>query len=384
MGSQRSIRYAQSAASDARQAVREFHSRVLQEDISGVVFFCSSFYDLRELAEEVNHCFSGIPVFGCTTAGEIGPNGYCSHSLTGASFPAELFSIVSGLHNNLRHFDYSEGCEFSRSILQQLERRQSHENHGNSFGILLIDGLSIKEEIVARSFQNGLGRTPLIGGSAGDDMKLRQTFVFYNGEFHSDSAVLVLANTPSPFKIFKTQHFSSSTERFVVTEANPEQRIVKEINGRPAASEYARLIGVSRCELTPFHFATNPVVVVIGGTHYVRSIQSANADNSLTFFCAIEEGLVLRIGQGTDLMGDLVGTFEEIKREIGQPQAVFVCDCILRNMEISQSGLKEKIGAIFIENRAIGFSSYGEQFGGVHVNQTLTGLAIGTGGAENA
>jgi hypothetical protein len=30
-------------------------------------------------------------------------------------------------------------------------------------------------------------------------------------------------------------------------------------------------------------------------------------------------------------------------------------------------------------NNAVGFSTYGEQFNGIHVNQTLTGVAIGRG-----
>jgi hypothetical protein len=50
----------------------------------------------------------------------------------------------------------------------------------------------------------------------------------------------------------------------------------------------------------------------------------------------------------------------------------------LRNLEISQSGLKDRVGEIFRHNNTIGFSSYGEQFRGVHINQTLTGIAIGT------
>jgi len=37
----------------------------------------------------------------------------------------------------------------------------------------------------------------------------------------------------------------------VVTEADPAKRIVKEINGLPAAEEYARLVGVDVHELTP-------------------------------------------------------------------------------------------------------------------------------------
>ena len=383
MNSLKTIRCAQSTAANARQAVREFHSGIVQENIACVVFFCSSHYDLDALAEEMNLCFPGVLVFGCTTAGEIGPHGYCDHSLTGASFPSEYFSSVAGLHKNLRHFDYSEGREFSRALLQQLGKESPHAGSGDSFGLLLIDGLSAREEIVARSFQNGMGRVSLVGGSAGDDMKLRQTLVFSDGAFHPDSAVLILMSTACSFKVFKTQHFSCRSDRFVVTGALPERRLVTEINGRPAAREYARMIGVPYESLSTSHFATNPVVVVIGGTNYVRSIQSANPDESLTFFCAIEEGLVLRLGQGSELMGSLESTFAEIRREVGPPQAVCVCDCILRNMEISLGGLKDAVEMLFRQNKTVGFSSYGEQIDGVHVNQTLTGIAIGQPGERH-
>ena len=40
-------------------------------------------------------------------------------------------------------------------------------------------------------------------------------------------------------------------------------------------------------------------------------------------------------------------------------------------------GLKASVGEEFCDNKAVGFSSYGEQYGGVHVNQTLTGIAFG-------
>jgi hypothetical protein len=46
-------------------------------------------------------------------------------------------------------------------------------------------------------------------------------------------------------------------------------------------------------------------------------------------------------------------------------------------LEIFQTGLKERVETIFRQNNLIGFNSYGEQFHGVHVNQTLTGIAIG-------
>lgn len=371
------IRLGQSCAPEARQAAEEFHASVVQPNMELVIFFCSSEYDLNVLEEEINRLFAGIQVVGCTTAGEIGPAGYRSHSLTGASFQSGSCVAVNGLLDRLSQFDITRGHDFAQILLQRLESRVPGASPDNSFAVMLIDAMSIREEPVTHALQYALGKIALFGGSAGDDLKFVKTCVFADGRFLSDSAVLILINTTLPFELFKTQHFVPTEERLVVTEANPATRVVSEINGLPAAAEYARLVGVEVQELDAMSFAASPVVVMIDGTDYVRSIQKANADGSLTFYCAIEEGLVLRVAHGVDLVKNLEKTFDRIREEIGPPQLVFGCDCILRNLELTQNGWKDRVGKIFVRNNTIGFSCYGEQFRGVHVNQTLTGCAIG-------
>lgn len=374
---QQNIRLGQSNAAEARLAVAEFHAAVTQPGMELVLFFCSSEYDLEVLSKEMNRLFTGVQVVGCTTAGEIGPAGYLQHSLSGSSFPSSSFTVVGGLLEGLESFEISKGYDFVQALLQRLESKAPQADADNSFALMLIDGMSVREEVVTHAFQYALGNVMLFGGSAGDDLKFAKSYVFYEGQFHDDSAALVLLNTSLPFKIFKTQHFVSTDERLVVTEADTDRRIVKEINGLPAAGEYAKLVGVDMIELNPMRFAASPVVVLIDGTDYVRSIQKANTDGSLTFFCAIEEGVVFRVAYGVDLVENLQQTFDNINKEIGAPQLVIGCDCILRNLEATQNGLKGRIGEIFRSNNTIGFSSYGEQYHGVHVNQTLTGIAIG-------
>ena len=43
-----------------------------------------------------------------------------------------------------------------------------------------------------------------------------------------------------------------------------------------------------------------------------------------------------------------------------------------------QSGLNERVSELMIENNVVGFATYGEQFNGMHVNQTFTGVALGS------
>jgi hypothetical protein len=142
------------------------------------------------------------------------------------------------------------------------------------------------------------------------------------------------------------------------------------------------MLGLEARDLAARHFAASPVVVLINGTNYVRAIQQAHPDGSLTFFCAIENGLVLRVAKGAELLANLEQAFAQIRAEIGVPQLVLGCDCILRKLEIRQNGLEDRVGEVLRRNNTTGFCTYGEQFRGVHVNQTLVGIAIGTDVSE--
>ena len=179
MESQACIRRAQSCAVDARDAAREFHAAVVQADMALVIFFCSSAYDLDALAGEMRRLFAGVQVVGCTTAGEIGPAGYHEHSLCGASFAAGSFNAVSGCLDRLQQFKIAMGQPLAQELLHRLESQAPQANASNSFALLLIDGLSVREEPVTRALQNALGGLPLAGGSAADGLNFGITPVYF-------------------------------------------------------------------------------------------------------------------------------------------------------------------------------------------------------------
>lgn len=343
-----------------------------------VIFFCSPEFDHSALADEIKRLFGEALVVGCTTAGEIGPGGFREHSIVGASFSSAAFSAVVARLDSLEEFTTAVGMPLTFDLMHTLESCAPQANADNSFAFLMIDGMSGREEPVTHIIQTALGKLPLFGGSAGDGLNFGSTYIYVDGRFQSESAALVLVTTSLPFSVFKTQHFIATDRRAVVTDADARHRLVREIDGRPAVEAYADLIGAPVESLDPTRFAGSPMVVVIDGTNYVRSVRRANPDGSMNFFCAIEEGVVLRAARGVDLVENLAHTFADLRVEIGKPQLVIGCDCILRKLEIVQRGLVDRVNAILRENNAIGFNSYGEQFRGVHVNQTFTGIAIGS------
>lgn len=368
-----------SSAPSADRAAADLRAGLGDRDLGCVLFFCSANRDLGAMAGAMAGQFGDAVVVGCSTAGEIGPGGYARGTVAAVGLPAAHFTAVAEPIGALSDFDLPQGHALVSQALARLESASTVPvGARTTFALLLIDGLSGREEWVVSALSLALGDIPLFGGSAGDQLRFDRTHVYFDGAFHSDGAVLLLVATDCPFTVFRTEHFVSTDRKMVVTAADPMARVVTEINGEPAAREYARMVGLGAGRrLTPMIFAAHPVVVRVGGVFYVRSIQKVNEDESLTFFCAIDEGIVLTVARGVDIVDNLKATLAGIRGQIGPPSVIIGCDCILRRLEIERRRLTRRMSSLLAANRVIGFNTYGEQYNAMHVNQTLTGVAIG-------
>lgn len=373
-----SVKMGGSQSADPVTAVKELFSAINQPDISFALFYCSTEYDLEVLQDALNEAFTGVKLIGCTSAGEISAAGYNKGSLIGLSIASPEFTVVTERLDNLSEFQLNQGEAAAQSLTHQLEALGKTPSSDTTFGFLLIDGLSTQEELVVHALHRNLNNIELFGGSAADGDHFQTTYIFHEGAFRSNSAIFSLIHTTHPFTIFKTEHFDRDDEDIVVTEADLARRVVTEINGLPAANEYARVMGVKGAdELTSTMFATHPVAVSIGGENFVRSIMKVNEDASISFACAIDEGIVLSVAKANDLIKNLNTAMENIHQKIGEPQLILGCDCMFRMLEMEQKNIKEEVGHILAQNNVFAFSTYGEQYNGMHVNQTFTGVAIG-------
>jgi hypothetical protein len=382
-GQEQQIASGVSVKDDAEQAVAELIRCFGAMAPEAVLFFCSSHYDIARVGAALSQRYPQAQVIGCTTAGEINARGCLDRSLCGFALPGDSFSLASTLLPNLSRFDMKLARGLVTELHTDLAVRGVAPVSGHTFAFLLVDGLSGVEEIVLSAVHGEIGDIPLFGGSAADDLRFSKTLIYYNGQTREDVAVLCMINTTCPFKVFRTQHFVAGERKMVITEADIATRNVSEINGVSAGMEYARLVGIQYDRLDPMTFASHPVMVRVGGAYYVRSIRQLAEDDSLTFFCAIGEGIVLTVAEGVDLVENLSQTFAEIRDHVGEPQLVIGCDCVFRRLEYMQDPeVAKRVEGLFQANRVIGFNTYGEQFGGMHVNQTFTGVAIGAPQSE--
>ena len=346
---------------------------IKREPMALIAVFVSPDADFRAVIREFSDLLPSIPIIGCTTAGEISASGYDEGCIVAVGFPSRLFATKILFIEDLHDIDAQELID--RIIQERLILTEHSRNMNESFAFLLIDGLSLREDVLAAAISPALAEMQLFGGSAGDGVRFQRTLVAGNGRVRENAAVLALVRTACKVQVFTLNHLLPQETRMVVTDADPDRRIVKTINAEPAAREYARIVGKDPDQLDPFTFAAHPVVVRIGGEHHVRSIQRVNERGELVFLSAIDEGMVLKTAVATN-MADHLERFLSSLPNRSAPHAILACDCILRRIEALRCQSIHQVSNTLARHRVTGFCTYGEQIGPLHVNQTMTGVAL--------
>jgi len=237
-------------------------------------------------------------------------------------------------------------------------------------GLVLVDGMSLGEERMMDCL-GGLTDMKIVGGSAGDDLKFKETFVAARGQCSARGAVLAVLKPRRRFDILKTQSFRRGGRVLCATRVDEAARIVHEFDGRPAAAAYAEAIGCPLAALSS-HFMSRPLGLVVDDEPYVRSPQRV-VDDSVAFYCAVKTGMELEVLDATNIIEDTQRALAAKVTELGGLRGIVNFNCILRTLELEQRGLQTQYAELFRDYPTIGFSTYGEQYLG-HINQTATML----------
>jgi hypothetical protein len=363
------IKTAVSVNPNLQKAVAEIQAQFKDFDPKLIVFFASTIYQPKKIAEQMEAAFPTAETFGCSTAGEIVTGKMLTKSLTAMAFNKKAIKdckveVIDNLKKESRRAFNAFERHFGKTMKQM--------DPGKYVGLILIDGLCCKEELIMDKMGD-LTNVSFIGGSAGDDLKFEKTYVYANGKSHSHAAVMAIIEPATEFSFIKTQSFCELPKKLAVTKANEFTREVHEFNGKPAAVAYAEALGVS-VEEAKKRFMHNPVGLVFEGEPFVRSPQQFKGDG-MVFYCSVKEGMELSLLESTDIIASTKQAVEEKKAEMGGISGIVNFNCILRTLELGQKGLCEEYGKLFADVPTVGFSTYGEAYIG-HINQTATMLVF--------
>ncbi len=346
-----------------------------------VLFFAHPKHDFGALARGLEQRFPDAITAGCTTMGEIGPDGLTQGAAVGLALgsPCRAAAVMVP---DLTQFRFEDGQRLAMELASQLDLAPGGVVPGRHVLVTLTDGLSGMEEILVASLGTWLPLVPLVGGSAGDGERFQRTEVALNGRARSGAAVVLLVEPSVRFHAYQLHHYQPTPGRVVVTRAEPRRRLVSAMNGRPAAVVLAELFGIPVEQLRAGGL---PELVKhglqfgfhVGGSYFMRSVMTLQGDD-LLLGGAVEEGAILTVMRAGDIVeATQRGVLEARETLGGSAEVMLAFSCGGRLLEARNRGVLPALEVATCPMPCVGFTTYGEQYGPMQVNHTLTALMLG-------
>jgi hypothetical protein len=340
-----------------------------------ILFFAALAHDGNILGQRLQAQFPQAQIVGCSSNGEFTDGGFGKGGVAAlALYDDTVGQVATALLPQRPSIE--AGVEQAAGRLgQQLGRPLRKLDPQRYVGIALLEGASSSEERVNEALGNQAPLLPFIGGSAGDNITFSGTWVFAEGRVERDAGALMVLELLRPFAVLKTCNFVATAVELVITQAEPERRLILEIDGQPAAQRYAALIGAEAETLGFADFLAHPLGLLIDGQPWLRSCFRREG-SGLLVACAVLPGMTLNLMQATDLVADTQSALARTAEQLGAPpRAALLFNCAYRMLEAQIKGLELPYHQVLRSVVHAGLHSNGESYLG-HINQTLTGLVI--------
>jgi hypothetical protein len=328
-----------------------------------------------------------VPLIGCTTAGEIAAAG-----------PRDASVVVTALGGDGFAIGTAAATEASRDLraagARVAECLPAREDLPHRVLLLLSDGLAGDQQELIRGAYGVLGAgVPLVGGCAGDDLKMTRTFQLHDDRVLTDSVVAAGIASDAPLGIGVRHGWRRVGEPMLVT-ASAGNR-VHTLDDRPALDVYLEHLGVdepdaadqeglARLALTHPLGLSRP-----SGEDQVRFIGGGDfAERSLSCIAEVPQGALVWIMEGDSRSvleaTDAAGGDALAALDGRPPLGIIAFDYIARRGVLGDEGIRaeiDRLATIASGAPVAGFYTYGEiartrGLRGFH-NQTLVVLSFG-------
>ncbi|HEX9529537.1 MAG TPA: FIST N-terminal domain-containing protein [Acidimicrobiales bacterium] len=355
------------------------------DDPKLLVVFASDAYDLGQLLAAIADVSQGVPTIGCSTAGEIAASGPGTSGVVVMALGGPGFSVATEVGRADAVGLRLAGAKVAASV-GRIQARP------HNVLLLLSDGLGGDQQEVVRGAHSTLGaEVPLVGGCAGDDMKMRRTYQFHGSEVLEAAVVGAAIGSEGPIGIGVEHGWRAVGEPMVVT-GSCDNRVVS-LDEQPALDAYFERLDAPEdvrhdAEAFTRYAMTHPLGLSRRSGDEVRFVAGANfADRSINCIAAVPQGSLAWIMEG-DSASVLGATDVACQRALAglggrAPLGLLAFDCIARKGVMGDDGVAtevERIAGYAGGAPVAGFYTYGEiartrGVNGFH-NQTLVVVAF--------
>jgi hypothetical protein len=372
--------------SERASGARAADDALVHDDAKLLIVFCSESHDIPALVRQIRGRAGDVPLIGCTTAGEIATDGPDDASVVVAALGGDGFAIetavVGGASSDLR----GAGAQVARCL-------PSPDDRPYRALLLLTDGLAGDQQEIIRGAYAVLGAgVPLVGGCAGDDLRMVRTLQLHGDQVLNDAIVAAGIASEAPLCIGVRHGWRRVGEPMLVTRSGGNR--VYAFDDEPALDVYLDRLGLeeparSDAERITELALTHPLGLSRpDGEEHLRFIGGADfTDRSLTCIAEVpRSGLVWMMeGDAESVLGatDAACGDSLAALEGRPPLGMLAFDCIARRGVLGDRGIHieiDRLAASLAGAPVAGFYTYGEiarthGMRGFH-NQTLVVLAV--------
>jgi hypothetical protein len=372
------------AGDQERAGARAVDDALIHDDPKLLIVFCSQAQDLQRLLRQIRERAGEVPLIGCTTAGEIATAGPSDGSVVVAVLGGSGFSVRTAVASEASENLREAGARVARSLTDRADLP-------HKVVLLLSDGLAGDQQEVVRGAHGVLGAAvPLVGGCAGDDLKMSRTFQLYNDRVLSDSVVAAGIASNAPLGIGVRHGWRRVGEPMLVTSSTGNR--VYSLDEQPALDAYLMHLGVSEPadqEGLARLALTHPLGLSrLNGEDTARLIGGGDfAERSLSCIAEVPQGALVWVMEGhaqSVLEATDAACADSLAALGGRPPLGMIAfDCVARRAVLGEWGIRSEISrlAVMASGAPVaGFYTYGEiartrGVRGFH-NQTLVVLAV--------
>lgn len=359
---------------------------LIHDDVKLVLAFCSASDQLHDVLDQVRRRTGDVPLIGCTTAGEITGSGPRDDSVVVTALGGEGFAVGTAAEPGASQDLRGAGARAARCL-------PAPDGHPHRVLLLLTDGLGNDQEEIIRGAYSVLGaQVPLVGGCAGDGLKMTRTFQFHGDRVLTDSVVAAGIASTGPLGIGVRHGWRAVGEPMLVTRSGSDQ--VDSLDDRPALDVFLEHLGLDPAAVRPDELPGLALTHPLGlsrhsGEEQVRFITSADfARRSLASTTHVPQGGQVWLMEG-DAGAVLTATDAATRASLAAlgdraPLGLLAFDCVARRGILGDQGIEEEVARVAEAAGGAplaGFYSYGEiarvrGMRGLH-NYTLVVLSVG-------
>ena len=373
---------AQTSSMDVDRAVIDIVSKLSKpvHEYNVIMFFAAAEYDFPTLAVKIKEAFPKAEVLGVSAPGEITPKGFIKQSLVVTALSCSKTSFQGVLIDNVDKFPIIDKAKLEQAALKCGISINSASSHKDAFALTFINGVCNAEESFLSFFHAVIKNDQFIiaGGSAGDNLEFKKTYISYNGTVAVRGAVVLFVKTRCAFDVRKINIFKSTGKRMTITKADMLTRTIYELDGQNAKQHYCKNLGISESQVDAV-ILDHPLGRNFNNKLYISSVVSFSPTGSINVFTRVVPNTIVDILEPADTLQILSDNLAEISKKVPRFGCALVIPCLLCTIGFEKRHLCGKITDLL--NNAFptfcGFSGFGEQFGKLNNNQTIIMVVIG-------